>query len=128
MATGLKTVNYIENWNEQDKWWRGEEAFYSPYEFAAMTSADYDGHLGSMGPTIGIKNADPNTKLAMGGLASASIDYIKGIKLWCDTFRYGNIPYDLVAWMNRSQAGYIHQAQIHGNPPYNRGAISYNFV
>jgi len=117
MATGLKTVNYIENWNEQDKWWRGEEAFYSPYEFAAMTSADYDGHLGSMGPTIGIKNADPNTKLAMGGLASASIDYIKGIKLWCDTFRYGNIPFDAINLHIYCNSGYDNDRQTVGVSP-----------
>lgn len=66
-STGLQTLNYIENWNEQDKWWQNREGYFSPYEYAAMSSADYDGHLGAMGSTVGVKNADPNMKMVMGG-------------------------------------------------------------
>jgi hypothetical protein len=38
-------------------WARG---YSTPYEFAARSSADYDGHRKALGDTFGIKNADPN--------------------------------------------------------------------
>jgi hypothetical protein len=42
-----------------------------------------------MGAGVGAKNADPNVKVVIGGLASASIgsDYIKGMVDWCKEFR-----------------------------------------
>ena len=66
---GLGLIKYYENWNEPNAYWEtmGVRQF-SGATFAAMTSADYDGHMNSMGPDAGIKTADPNAKLVMGGL------------------------------------------------------------
>ena len=48
-VSGLGLVTYIEDWNEQDKYWMGatgseqqNAAYFSPFEYAAMLSADYD--------------------------------------------------------------------------------------
>jgi chitodextrinase len=93
---GLGYLNFIENWNEQDRWWAGSAPYFTPYQFAAMSSADYDGHMGTMGNTVGVKNADPTMKVVMGGLASTSVDYIKGMKLWSDQYRNGSFPADVL--------------------------------
>ncbi|WP_217593527.1 S-layer homology domain-containing protein [Cohnella sp. GbtcB17] len=61
---GMDLVEYYENWNEEDL-----PGHFTGAQFAAMTSADYDGHMGTMGPDVGIKQADPNAKLVLGGLA-----------------------------------------------------------
>ncbi len=94
--TGKGTLNYYESWNEQDKWWKGRDAFFTPYEYAAMASADMDGHLGTMGNTLGVKNADENAKLVMGGLANPDLNYVKAIKLWADYNRNGDMPIDVI--------------------------------
>ncbi|MBK8478725.1 MAG: hypothetical protein IPL39_21315 [Opitutaceae bacterium] len=85
--SGLGLLTYLENWNEQDKWWAGRESFFRPFEYAAMTSADWDGHEGALGPTVGIRNADPAARLVMGGVAVAELDYLRAVKLWFDWHR-----------------------------------------
>lgn len=94
--SGLELVRYMENWNEPDKWWKGRGPYFSPIELAAMCSADYDGHRGTMGRTVGIKNADPGMKLVMGGLARPEIEYLKAMKLWADFNRGGDFPADVI--------------------------------
>ncbi len=94
--TGKKWLKYYENWNEQDKWWKGGDAFFNPYEYAAMSSADKDGHLGTMGSTFGIANADPQARLVMSGLAKPDLNYVKAIKLWSDYYRNGDMPVDVI--------------------------------
>ncbi|MBO9619029.1 MAG: hypothetical protein J7539_08350 [Niabella sp.] len=88
--SGLNYLNYVEDWNEQDKKWRGRDAEFLPEEYAAMASADYDGHCNTMnkyGKQYGIKNADPSLKLVMGGLVDVNIDYIKRMKSWFENNR-----------------------------------------
>jgi hypothetical protein len=94
--SGLNKVHYYEDWNEQNKWWEGRDAYFTPYEYAAMGSADADGHGGTMGSTVGIKNADPSALFVMGGMARADLDYIKAMKLWCDYYRSGDFPWDAI--------------------------------
>ncbi|MCD9025942.1 fibronectin type III domain-containing protein [Cohnella silvisoli] len=95
-STGLNTLKYFEDWNEQDAWWSSREVYFNPYEYAAMASADYDGHLGTMGNTVGVKNADPNAKLVMGGLADPDLEYIRALKFWADWNRSGSVPFDVL--------------------------------
>ncbi len=81
--TGLDYLHYYEDFNEQNKDWEGKASYMTPYEYAAMSSADYDGHEGLLGDTYGIANADPEAKLAMGGLVGKSvIDYLEAMKFW----------------------------------------------
>lgn len=94
--SGLNLIEYYENWNEPNNDWSDSENYFSPYEFAAMCSADYDGHMQTLGNTVGIKNADPKAKMVMGGLASFNIDYLRSLKFWSDYNRNGSIPFDVL--------------------------------
>lgn len=93
--SGLDLINYIENWNEPDKWWLGKEAYFDPFEMAAMCSADYDGHEGTLGNTVGVKNADSQMKLVLGGLTAIDLHYIRGMKAWSDMHR-SSFPVDVL--------------------------------
>lgn len=94
--SGLNLLQYIENWNEQNKTWEGVAAYFTPYEYAAMASADFDGHQNSIQGNVGVKKADANFKMVMGGLAGLDLDYIKSIKFWADHNRNGEIPFDVI--------------------------------
>ena len=94
--SGMGLVQYFENWNEPNNDWSAIENYFTPYEFAAMSSADYDGHLGALGSDKGLKNADPKAKMVMGGLASLNIDYLRAVKFWADYNRAGSIPFDII--------------------------------
>lgn len=95
-TSGMGLIKYVENGNEPDKWWRGREGYFTAFELAAMCSADYDGHLGSLGAGYGAKTADPNIKFVMAGLAEMSLEYIQAMKLWSDTYRNGSFPADVI--------------------------------
>ena len=90
--SGLNLIAGLEVWNEPDKWWKGRKGYFHPFEFAAFLSAAYDGHEGRMGPKVGIKKADPNLPVIMGGLAETNLDYLLGIKYWSDYNRKGDFP------------------------------------
>lgn len=94
--SGLGLINYYENWNEQDKWWRGRDAYFKPYEYAAMSSADADGHVAAMDGMVGLRKASPAAKLVMSGIAKSNLDYIKALKFWCDFNRDGDFPWDVI--------------------------------
>lgn len=87
VKVGLGVVKYVECGNERDKWWRGRNAYQTAREHAANLSAFYDGHKNTMGPGVGVKNADPNMKVVMSGLSFAKPDYVRGMIDWCKEFR-----------------------------------------
>jgi|GEM_PF-1294438 len=80
---GLGLISYIECDNERDKWWKGTNAYQNCYQYAANLSAFYDGNKNTMGPGVGVKNADPNMKVVIGGLCSGDPTYIHGMVQWC---------------------------------------------
>jgi len=99
-SSGLGTVKYFEDFNEQDN-----AAAFTPDAFAAMASADDDGDQGKLGDTIGIKNADPNARLVMGGLSGrypsamwvkSITDYLDGMRTWAAANRAGSFPADVI--------------------------------
>ncbi len=99
-SSGLGTVQYFEDFNEQDN-----AAAFTPDAFAAMASADYDGDQGRLGTTFGVKAADPNAKLVMGGLSGkypttkwvqSITDYLDGMRTWATAHRGGSFPADVV--------------------------------
>jgi hypothetical protein len=101
-SSGLGTVTYFEDFNEQDN-----AAGFTGDAFAAMASADYDGDQKRLGDAIGIKNADPGAKLVMGGLSgayptangkwTASITtFLDAMRAWSATNRGGSFPADVV--------------------------------
>lgn len=87
VKTGLGLIKYIECENERDKWWKGRKAYQTGFEYAANLSAFYDGHKNTLGPGVGVKNADPNMKVVIGGIASDRTDYIRAIIDWCKEYR-----------------------------------------
>jgi hypothetical protein len=93
--SGLGLVKYFECLNEPDKYWKGTKGYMSPFELAAFLSVAADGHCNSMGPGIGIKNADPSAKVVLSGLTQISLDYIKAMVMWFKAYRAdGKIPVD----------------------------------
>ena len=95
---GLGLLGAAENSNEPNKTWSGKASFYSPFEMAAMCSADYDGHCKTI-KNAGVKQADPNFKLAVGGLlmTGSLLDYLSEMKLWFDYNRKdGKFAVDII--------------------------------
>ncbi|MBC7913656.1 MAG: hypothetical protein H7Y07_05985, partial [Pyrinomonadaceae bacterium] len=88
--SGMKLIRYVEDWNEQNKSWEGKNAQFSAEEYAAMASADYDGHAKTMtggNGNFGVKNADPNIRFVMGGLAGLKLSFVKDMKRWFEKNR-----------------------------------------
>lgn len=115
--SGLNYLRYLENWNEPDKWWDGRISHFTPFEFAAMCSADYDGHEGALGPLAGMKTADSTMQFVMGGLAGLRLDYLIGMKLWSDYHRSSGFPADVLNFHHYSHNGGPNEAQTQGIPP-----------
>ncbi|GAB3567290.1 hypothetical protein GCM10027578_17940 [Spirosoma luteolum] len=84
---GLGLIRYLECDNERDKTWKGRKAYQTAREYAANLSAFYDGHKNTLGPGVGVKNADPTMQVVVGGLAASTTDYIRGMIDWCREFR-----------------------------------------
>ncbi|GAB3222922.1 T9SS type A sorting domain-containing protein [Spirosoma arcticum] len=87
VKVGLGLIRYIECENERDKTWKGRNAYQSAREYAANLSAFYDGHKNSLGPGVGVKNADPSVTVVIGGLAASTTDYVRAMIDWCREFR-----------------------------------------
>ena len=99
VKTGLGYITYYEDWNEPDKTWQGPDAQFNSTELAAMLSADYDGHEGRLGDTYGIKRADPNSKLVMGGMAGGStmVTWLNEMQSWANINRTDKkLPLDVI--------------------------------
>lgn len=83
VVSGLGLVRYLEVWNEPDKWWKhGTAAYFEPEQYAAMLSACYDGHEGKLGAGYGIKGADKNMLVVMGGLTDLDTAYALRMLYW----------------------------------------------
>lgn len=97
LKSGLNLIDGIETWNEPDRWWRGRRGYFSSAEYAAMMSADYDGHEGKLGSKHGVKQADPNLEFIMAGITRLDTHYVEGMRLWSLYNRdSGNFPADVI--------------------------------
>lgn len=83
VKVGLSLVKYIECDNERDKWWKGPATQQTPEQYAANMSAFYDGDKGKLGKNAGVKTADPNMIVVMGGLASGDPNFVQRMIDWC---------------------------------------------
>lgn len=103
---GLGYLNGFEANNEVDRTWRGPTNYMKPEWFAAYLSASYDGHMGKLGKGVGAKNADPNMKVIIGGLADPKPKYVEDIIKWCAIHRGKlpdgsiNLPFDVINFHN----------------------------
>ena len=97
--SGLGYITYYEDWNEPDKTWLTPDAQFNSTELAAMLSADYDGHNGRLGDTYGVKQADPKSKLVMGGMAGGSTmtQWLDEMLAWSKKYRTDEqLPLDVI--------------------------------
>ncbi len=110
--SGKGLIKYVESWNEQDKNWYMSEyphTYFRPFEYAAMLSADYDGHMDAITEPVpgsgynhisGVKNADPDMKLVMGGLAGLKLCYVDSMLTWFEENRkkagFPTYPLDVI--------------------------------
>ncbi|TWJ04910.1 hypothetical protein JN11_00633 [Mucilaginibacter frigoritolerans] len=83
LLTGMGLIKYMECGNERDRWWGADQTHQTAEQYAANLSAFYDGNVGKLGPGAGVKAADPNMQVVMGGLASVDINYVKRMIEWC---------------------------------------------
>ncbi len=115
VKVGLNTVKYVECNNEPDMWWGGAATKQTAQQYAANMSAFYDGNVGKLGKNVGIKNADPNMQVVMGGLCNLpnAIQWIKDMVTWCAQNRgykadgSVNLCFDVINYHNYSNGGNI---------------------
>ena len=135
---GMGLIKYIECGNERDRWWGADETHQTAEEYAANLSAFYDGNMGKLGKDAGVKTADPNMVVVMGGLASASTDYVQRIIDWCKKYRgykkdgSVNLCFDVINYHLYSNNGDVrtHKRATTGTAPEisNDGSIANSFV
>lgn len=135
---GMGLIKYLECGNERDRWWGADETHQTPEQYAANMSAFYDGDVGRLGKDAGVKNADPNMMVVMGGLASASTDWIQRMIAWCKVHRgykkdgSVNLCFDVINYHLYSNNGDVrtHKRATTGIAPEisNDGSIANSFV
>jgi len=135
---GMALISYIECGNERDRWWGNEETHQTPEQYAANLSAFYDGDMGKLGPGAGVKAADPNMQVVMGGLASVDINYVKRMIEWCRKNRgyrkdgSVNLCFDVINYHLYANDGDVrtHKRATTGIAPElsNAGSIANDFV
>lgn len=84
---GRNLCTYFSFYNEADKYWKEYSTSVAPSyadgeTLAIMMSVIYDGHMGTMGPDVGLKTADPTLKLHPPGLATVRPDIFRRAKEW----------------------------------------------
>ena len=135
---GLGLIKYIECGNERDRWWGGDETHQTAEEYAANLSAFYDGNMGKLGKDAGVKTADPDMVVVMGGLASADVRYVQQMIDWCKRNRgykkdgSVNLCFDVINYHLYSNNGDVrtHKRATTGIAPElsNDGSIASSFV
>ncbi|MEM0992352.1 MAG: T9SS type A sorting domain-containing protein [Bacteroidota bacterium] len=139
LISGQNTVQYIENWNEPDKWWHRSNVnfldfldpnieeqlgYFSPFEYAAMSSATFDGHgstdsienilrlrypdslLAGFSP-VSLKSADSTMNFVMAGISELNPKYIRAVKFWFDHYRPDlNFPFRAITFHDYSNNGF----------------------
>ncbi len=79
-------MDLFENGNEEDAWWVGNK-YCNPVEYFAQSSADYDGHEGSLGPRTGLYKAGSENKLMTSGLIGLDTNRIRVYSFLCNQLR-----------------------------------------
>jgi hypothetical protein len=83
--SGRNVMNIYENGNELDAF--GGENYCTPLEYFALSTADYDGDEGRLGPKHGLKQADSTAELMMAGMTRFDINRLRVLKFLCNTLR-----------------------------------------
>ena len=83
--SGQGLMDRFENGNEEDAYWT--PFYWTPVDYFALSSADYDGHEGKLGARHGIRNADANSKLLMSGMIQLDTNRVRTLKFLCGQLR-----------------------------------------
>lgn len=126
---GLGYVRYYEAHNELDRDWKGLDHYMTGWQMGLHQSVVYDGAQGRLGPTCGIKTADPSAVVLNAGLARAQPDAFRGmIDCWKKTRGYkpdGTLDIPLDQWNYHQYANDAHSTQngaaTRGVAPENSG-------
>ncbi len=85
--SGMALIDVIEVENEPDGPWHNQMTLQ---QYAALLNAVYDGNQGQLGPGYGIKAADPDMVVSVGGVAY-NLEALKKIVQYA-----GRVPFDVV--------------------------------
>ncbi|HSC37680.1 MAG TPA: hypothetical protein VLD19_07415, partial [Chitinophagaceae bacterium] len=83
--SGAGLMDRFENGNEEDGWW--SNYYWNPMDYFALSSADYDGHEGRLGPGHGLKKADTASRLIMSGLVQTDTSRVRTLAFLCAQLR-----------------------------------------
>lgn len=81
----LNVMTTFENGNEEDAYWTNN--YWTPMDYFALSTADYDGHEGRMGKQLGIKNASPNSLLITSGMIKLDTQRTRTLLFLCQQLR-----------------------------------------
>ena len=111
LGTAAFTENfYIENFNEQDKFWCRPDnaAQFTAEEYAAMSSADFDGNQGEFTGKKGDADDAPEYNLGVGGTNGGSAKFVMGGLLDIEATSFSDpITYltDMKTWLDTERTG-----------------------
>ncbi|HTE11980.1 MAG TPA: hypothetical protein VK645_13440, partial [Chitinophagaceae bacterium] len=83
--SGLGLMDRFENGNEEDGYWT--KYYWTPVDYFAMSSADYDGHEGRLGNKHGLNKADSTCKLMTSGMIQLDTNRVKTLYFLCRQLR-----------------------------------------
>ncbi|MEO6314023.1 MAG: hypothetical protein ABIU63_03185 [Chitinophagaceae bacterium] len=83
--SGLGLMDRFENGNEEDGYWT--QYYWTPMDYFAVSTADYDGHEGRLGKRHGIINADVHSKLMTSGMIQLDTNRVKTLYFLCRQLR-----------------------------------------
>jgi hypothetical protein len=83
--SGRALMHRYENGNEEDGWW--SKYYWTPLDYFAASSADYDGHEGKLGAYHGLKRADSNAQLMTSGMIQLDTQRVRTLAFLCSQLR-----------------------------------------
>lgn len=83
--SGLGLMDRFENGNEEDAYWT--QYYWTPVNYFAVSSADYDGHEGRLGNKHGLIIADSRSKLMTSGMIQLDTNRVRTLYFLCRQLR-----------------------------------------
>ena len=83
--SGLGLMDRFENGNEEDAYWT--KYYWTPFNYFAVSSADYDGHEGRLGSKHGLIAADSNARLMTSGMIQLDTNRVRTLYFLCRQLR-----------------------------------------
>lgn len=83
--SGAGVMDRFENGNEEDGFWT--PYYWTPVNYFAVSSADYDGHEGRLGKMRGLRNADTASRLMTSGMIQLDTNRVRTLYFLCRQLR-----------------------------------------